>query len=534
MKRLIADAAKLTDSQEKLGVAVDANSMSFDNVVNAISVMQDHMGIAGATANEAATTFSGSFASMKAAFSDLLANLSTGRNIGPALTALGETIFTFVQNNLLPMVGNIFAVLPETLSSLLGMAIQGLNLVADNTDAILKIGADLVVGLGDAILTALPLLLEAAWNIVMALGTAIVTTDWIQIATDAITALCGSLDEAAQLILGTDENIVGAINDAIFSGFDTLLEIGGQMVVQLIDGLSAVLPDLLEAATSLCTDFLNKLISRFPDILDTGSDILSSIISGIQVICPQLLRSAGEIISELISGISQNLPSIIQSGFNLIVTWIEGIGNAYPDIIDAAFEMCASIWDSVKEIDWIQLGKDIIQGLINGIGAMGNALWTAARNIANSCLNAIKKALGIASPSKVMAAEVGKWIPPGVAVGAKGNTKPLTDAMHSIAAMSADTLKTDLDMAGMLASSAATLTVTGAPSAYASTQGSSIEQILESLENLSESNLAGHTASVQVLRELLETLLNINIGDDVIGRSVDRYNQRRARMGGVI
>ena len=53
MARLIEDASKMSDVQEKLGVTVDANSMSFANIVNAIDVMQTSLGIAGTTAEEA-------------------------------------------------------------------------------------------------------------------------------------------------------------------------------------------------------------------------------------------------------------------------------------------------------------------------------------------------------------------------------------------------------------------------------------------------------------------------------------------------
>ena len=55
MQRFIADASKLTDTQKELGVAVDSNDMSFENIVNAISVMQKEMGITGTTSREAAT-----------------------------------------------------------------------------------------------------------------------------------------------------------------------------------------------------------------------------------------------------------------------------------------------------------------------------------------------------------------------------------------------------------------------------------------------------------------------------------------------
>ena len=85
--------------------------------------------------------------------------------------------------------------------------------------------------------------------------------------------------------------------------------------------------------------------------------------------------------------------------------------------------------------------RQIISGLINGIGAMAGALWDAAVNIAKSALNAIKSFFGIASPSKVMRDEVGRWIPAGVAEGIEKNTRPITSAMNRLAGLTAMPLR---------------------------------------------------------------------------------------------
>ena len=101
MQRLLADAEKLT------GVKYDINNLS--DVYNAIHAIQENLDITGTTAKEAASTFSGSFESMKAAAQNVLGKLALGENILPSLNALLETTSTFLFNNFLPMVGNIFS-----------------------------------------------------------------------------------------------------------------------------------------------------------------------------------------------------------------------------------------------------------------------------------------------------------------------------------------------------------------------------------------------------------------------------------------
>lgn len=53
-------------------------------------------------------------------------------------------------------------------------------------------------------------------------------------------------------------------------------------------------------------------------------------------------------------------------------------------------------------IDLKQIGKDIMQGLLDGIASMASAIWKKVTDIADGVKNAVTEALGIASPSKVM------------------------------------------------------------------------------------------------------------------------------------
>lgn len=108
MQRLLADAEKLT------GVKYDINNLS--DVYSAIHAIQENLDITGTTAKEAASTFSGSFESMKAAAQNVLGKIAIGENILPSLRALLDTTSTFLFNNFLPMLGNIFSGLGVLLS----------------------------------------------------------------------------------------------------------------------------------------------------------------------------------------------------------------------------------------------------------------------------------------------------------------------------------------------------------------------------------------------------------------------------------
>ena len=115
MKRLLADAEKLT------GVKYDINNLS--DVYNAIHAIQENLDITGTTAKEAAETFSGSFAAMKASLSNVLGKMALGQDIQPSLNQLAETTSTFLFGNFIPMVGNILKALPGAIVTFIKAAI---------------------------------------------------------------------------------------------------------------------------------------------------------------------------------------------------------------------------------------------------------------------------------------------------------------------------------------------------------------------------------------------------------------------------
>lgn len=371
MERLLADAEKFS------GVEYDIDNLS--DVYEAIHVIQGELDITGTTAKEASSTLSGSFASMKAAFSDFLGNLSLGRDIGPSLQALMETVSTYLRN-LIPAVMNIVKTLPGAIWTVLSQSVPQIV---------------------SALMDFLPKFQEGVTN---------------------------GLPQLAQSAM----QVVGSFATGISARLPGILSTGVQVLNSLVSGIMSTIPTLVESGLNALTEFINMLIANLPSVLESGKEILLNVVSGIQSALPQIVSAAGNAIASLLSGIVSHLPEILVAGIDLVVSLVAGIGNALPDIIAAGVNLVKKIWDTIKNTDWLQLGADIIHGLINGIGSMAGALWDAAVNVAKSAFDGIKSFFGIHSPSRKMRDEVGKFIPSGIAVGIEANTKPLTDAMHSL------------------------------------------------------------------------------------------------------
>lgn len=165
MERLLEDAGKLS------GQKYDISNLS--DVYEAIHVIQGELGITGTTAKEASQTLSGSFNSMKAAFTDFMGNLAMGENVGPSMQGLVESIVTFIGGNLIPAIGRVFASLPEAIGALMSsgapeMIANAATAIDAAAPTLAAKGADLVIQLGKGIINALPSIISVAGKLVNA------------------------------------------------------------------------------------------------------------------------------------------------------------------------------------------------------------------------------------------------------------------------------------------------------------------------------------------------------------------------------
>lgn len=135
MKRLISDASKMTDVQKELGVTVDANSLSFGNIVNAISVMQKQMGIAGTTSKEVATTIEGSVNSAKAAWENFEAGVISANDLVDAFWTAAQNIFTNL-GQIIPRLGKTGIDVVSALAGKIGGAVPQIKGFTDAIESI--------------------------------------------------------------------------------------------------------------------------------------------------------------------------------------------------------------------------------------------------------------------------------------------------------------------------------------------------------------------------------------------------------------
>lgn len=351
MERLIADASAMTAEQEKLNVAVDAGDLSFGNIVNAISVMQEHLGIAGTTAEEAEKTIEGSAKAMKSAWQNLVTGMANENlDLSALIENFVESVQTFLDDNLIPRIQ-----------------------------------------------TMLPRMVEALTQ------------------------------------------LIGAMTPYIAPALQLLLPVIVQGISALVSGIVQALPAVVSAISDVIPMIVDQLVTLLPQITASGVEIISALVSGIGENLPALIPAAVDAIIELASTLVANVDKIVLAAGDLIGGLIQGLFESLGHLIYRVPEIIAAIVAALMKgmVSIVEVGGDIVRGLWNGIKNMVGWLYNKVRGWASDIVGWIKGSLGIHSPSKVFADEIGKFIPPGITVGVKdAMPRALRDMGQELSALS--------------------------------------------------------------------------------------------------
>ena len=314
MQRMLNDATKISGVKYDLGNLADMYS--------AIHVIQKEMDITGTTAKEASTTLTGSFAAMKAAAENVLASWSTGADLTAPLQGLVETAQTFLVGNLLPMIGNVLAGIPELVYTLVPEILQS------GTQLVTSLAEGFTQGIPDFLSNALPQLLQF---------------------TEELRANAGVFVDA-----------------------------GLNLITQLLNGLIAGLPDLIAYVPDIIINICGVINDNLPKILAQGVSIIVQLIAGLVQAVPSLLANWKKILQAVLSVISAinwlNIGKTILTG---VANGVKSMGTALLNAFKGGFSS-ALAWIKSLPSQAVQWGKNLIQSFINGLTGKGGAVGAGA------------------------------------------------------------------------------------------------------------------------------------------------------------
>ena len=423
------------DAANKAGIlgrtVSDVKELTNDEIIDVIEFYAQSAGAMGRTAKEASTTILGSMNMMKASWKDLLSTFSKGDDLSKPIDNFVKSASTFV-NNLLPVVERVLISITNALPSLINKITSSLpSLLQGVLPGLIQSVINLVNGLikilPSLIQTLLPPLIE---------GVVQLTVGIIQALPEIITMIADMLPTLMPMIIDAILSIIPMLIDNL----PLFIKAGGQLVGGILSGIINSIPLIIAKLYEIGVAMLQWL-STLPSQFWQGAKALwQGFINGINSMKDKVIekiKSIGKaIIDRFKSLLGIKSPSTVFNsiGKNLVQGLINGIGSLIGKVKEKASSIVSGIKSKFNGIKnaMHNIGYNVSQGIGNGITAGTQWVKNKVSNLVGNVTSFIKKAFKIGSPSKLMAQEVGQWIPKGIAVGITANSDAVNKSMDDI------------------------------------------------------------------------------------------------------
>lgn len=319
---------------------------------------------------------------------------------------------------IMALINGIVQNLPMIINAAIKIITMLLNTIVTNLPKILNAGISMINQLIQGLTQMIPALLPVVLSAVMAIVNTLIQNlpKLIDAGVKIITALVQGLLKVLPKVIDAALKLLTGLVNGLVKGLPKLIDSGVKLITALVTGLVKVLPKVIDAAIKLVTALLTNIIKNVPKILDAGVKLITALVKGLVQVMPQVISGALKIIAALLKALIGAAPEILSAGVKLIKALVDGVGQMKGAARDAAVKVGDSIKDFFSGLDLSGMGRDIMQGLINGITGMAGAVATAASNVVSSAMTAAKKFLKIKSPSRKMM-EVGGFFSEGFANG---------------------------------------------------------------------------------------------------------------------
>ena len=402
MEELIADANRIREAN---GEAADLSIDSFSDMVTAIQTVQEAQGIAGTTANEAATTIQGATRMAANAWQDLLTHLADpDADIDALVTQLTDSLSTLAT---------VAAPVIDQIARSFGTALPII------VPQLLDLAAGILTTLMQTVLEQAPMLVDAFVGA-------------LQLVVDALPGMLPMLVTAAvTLFLGLLDGLVQA-TPALLDGLTVA-------ITALIDALPTLVPALLSAAVTLFMAIATAIVQDGPAILSALRDAINALLQMVANSGTQMLVAFGNFMEMGRAGIASKAGAILQAvkaaiGAEPVEPKEEPLEPAQAEPLEPTGGEEVQALSGVVGMagQFAQAGRNLIAGIARGIASGAGAVVEAAKNAARSALDAAKAFLGIHSPSTVFRDQVGKMISAGAAEGIEAGAGLIDAAMAGV------------------------------------------------------------------------------------------------------
>ena len=385
MERLLEDASKLS------GIEYDISSYS--DIVDAIHIVQNEMGITGTTAKEASSTISGSLASAKASWQNLLTGIADGnQDVGGLILQFFDSIVT-VADNIIPRIAQVMETLPQLITDLVPKL---LGKVSEIIDTLLPVVVEGAVSLLNAIVQVLPQLVTSILN--------------------ALPALISGIEQVFYAIVDALPQLMTVICEALPILIPQLVNALVNMIVYLATHIAEIIQPLIDNLPEIIIAIVDALMDNLPALIQGLVALVIGIVQAIPQIIMALIEALPTVIQSILEGLWNALPLLIEG----IISIVGEIGIAIWDILSGFFtalgEWFSGLWESIK---------NIFAPVVEWFGNLFNSAWEGIKNIWNAVVGFFT---GIWDGIKTAFASVGNFFS-GVFQGAWDGIKGIWNAV---------------------------------------------------------------------------------------------------------
>ena len=335
------------------------------------------------------------------------------------------------------IVTQLTAFVPQLLQAAITLLMAIVDAVPMIVNTLVPMLPQLITAIVTALLGAVPQLLQAATTLLMAIVNALPTliTALTAALPQILTAITNCLQASVPVLLQAAITLLMAIVDALPAIIDALVAAIPVIITTLVDFFTNNIDTILDAAIQL----LMALVDAIPEILvalgNALPQIISAILNAVVDAVPKLLKKSRELFGKIMEALGELLGKLPGKMLEVRDSIVNGIRNSLGSIGSAAADIVSAIWDHIKELPGMMLdvGRDLVEGLWNGISDMVGWIGDKISGFGDSVLGGLKDFFGIASPSKVMRDEVGKFLPAGIAIGIEDSTLSAVKSVRSMA-----------------------------------------------------------------------------------------------------
>lgn len=340
---------------------------------------------------------------------------------------------------ILSLADGLISAIPKLIEAVPVIIQNIVTTIGENLPKILDAGIELLEMLVQGILENIPLITES-FSKILGTITEFITNNLptiLEKGIELIIAIANGILEALPQLLGALPQIISAIVGFITQNLPTIIQMGITLITSLANGLIQNLPAVIGAISQILSQLINYVIQNLPQIIQMGIQLIMALAQGLIQNLPAVIQAVLQVISAIMDGILNNLPLILQMGVTLLIELGKGLIQAIPQLIMMIPQIISSIISGFLGTDWLDVGRQIIEGIGSGISNFAGNLWQKAKDAAAGALNGIKSFLGINSPSRVFRDQVGKMIGMGLA---EGIDKSAVEAVKSAENMAEDVL----------------------------------------------------------------------------------------------